>query len=216
MSAANDRRDAAMDDDAEFQRWNARYETPDYYFGTEPNLFLAAQRDRLKPGWKAIAVADGEGRNGVWLARQGLDVLSVDFSPAAQEKARALAARHSVAIRLERADLTRRKWESDHFDIAVAIFIQTCPPPERDDILRGIKQSLKPGGLLILQGYRPEQLAYGTGGPPRAENMYTETFLRAFFADMKILHLAVHDDRIEEGSHHRGMSALIDMVAQKA
>jgi len=204
-----------MEEDAEFQRWNSRYETPDYYFGKAPNAFLAAQAPRLKRGWKALAVADGEGRNGVWLARQGLDVLSVDFSPAAQAKARALAAESKVAMRFEQADITKRKWEVREFDVVAAIFIQFCPPPLRDEILRGLKGALKRGGLFLLQGYRPEQLAYGTGGPPKAENMYTEEFLRGFFGDMKILHLASHDDAIEEGSHHRGMSALIDLVAEK-
>jgi SAM-dependent methyltransferase len=204
-----------MDEDAEFKRWNTRYETPNYFFGKAPNVFLASQAARLKPGWKALAIADGEGRNGIWLAQQGLEVLSVDFSPAAQEKARALAAERNVTVQFERADMTTRKWEVRHFDVVAAIFIQVFPPPMRNEILRGLKGSLKRGGLFLLQGYRPEQLAYGTGGPPRAENMYTEDFLRGFFGDMKILHLAAHDDPIEEGAHHRGMSALIDLVAEK-
>ena len=204
-----------MANDPEYERWNTRFAQPDYVFGTAPNAFLAAQHHRLKPGQKALALADGEGRNGVWLAQQALDVLSVDYAPAAQEKARKLAAKCGVAIRTELADLTRRAWERDEYDIAAAIMIQFARSPEREGIFGGMKQALRRGGLVILQGYRPEQLAYKTGGPPTAENMYTEEMLRREFGDMRILHLRAHDDAIAEGAGHHGMSALIDMVAEK-
>lgn len=205
-----------MANDPEYERWNTRFAQPDYVFGTAPNEFLAAQRHRLKPGQKALALADGEGRNGVWLAQQGLDVLSVDYAPAAQEKARRLAAKSGVAIRTELADLTRRAWEKDEFDIVAAIMIQFARSPEREAIFRGMKSVLKRGGLVLLQGYRPEQVEYKTGGPPTRENMYTEAMLRREFGDMRILHLRAHDDTIAEGAGHHGMSALIDMVAEKA
>jgi cyclopropane fatty-acyl-phospholipid synthase-like methyltransferase len=204
-----------MATDPEHERWNARFAAPDYVFGTAPNAFLAAQRPRLKPGQTALAIADGEGRNGVWLAAQGLEVLSVDVSPAAQDKARKLAARNGVAIATELADLTRWRWEPERFDIVAAIMCQFTRSPERETIFGGMKTALKRGGLVILQGYRPEQLAYKTGGPPVADNMYTEEMLRREFGDFAILHLRAHDDPIEEGAGHRGMSALIDMVAQK-
>jgi cyclopropane fatty-acyl-phospholipid synthase-like methyltransferase len=205
-----------MADNPEFERWNTRFSEPHYVFGTAANEFLVAQRARLRPGQTALALADGEGRNGVWLAQQGLDVLSVDYAPAAQEKARKLAAERGVALRTELADLTRRAWETELSDVAVAIMIQFTRSPEREAIFRGMKQSLKRGGLVILQGYRPEQLHYKTGGPPTADNMYTEELLRREFGDMRILHLRAHDDAISEGAGHHGMSALIDMVAEKA
>jgi hypothetical protein len=85
----------------------------------------------------------------------------------------------------------------------------------RAKIFAGMKRALKPGGLLILEGYRPKQLEYGTGGPPVAENMYTRELLEAAFGDMEILHLAEYDAMIEEGTGHKGMSALIDLVARK-
>jgi cyclopropane fatty-acyl-phospholipid synthase-like methyltransferase len=201
--------------DPEHERWNARFSAPEYVFGTAPNAFLAAQRPRLKPGQKALAIADGEGRNGVWLAQQGLEVLSIDVSPAAQAKAKSLAAKNGVSITIELADLTRWRWEAERFDVVAAIMIQFARSPERETIFRGMKTALKRGGLVILQGYRPEQLAYKTGGPPIADNMYTEEMLRREFADYTILHLRAHDDPIEEGAGHRGMSALIDMVAQR-
>jgi SAM-dependent methyltransferase len=201
--------------DPEYERWNARFAAPDYVFGTEPNLFLAGQVPRLKPGQRALVPADGEGRNGVWLARQGLDVTSLDFSPAAQAKAQKLAARFGVRLRTERVDLKEWRAEPSHYDIVAAIMIQFARSPEREGIFRGMKQALKRGGLVILQGYRPEQVAYKTGGPPTPENMYTEDMLRREFGDMRILHLRAHDDEIAEGAGHHGMSALIDMVAEK-
>lgn len=204
-----------MTDSAERKQWDARYEGGDYVFGTEPNAFLAAQRARLVPGQKALAVADGEGRNGVWLARQGLDVVSVDFSPIGIEKARRLAARHGVSLTIECADLATWDWGPQRFDVVVAIFIQFAAPAFRDLIFRRMKTVLKPGGLLLLEGYRPEQIAYKTGGPQDVTYLYTEVLLRAVFADMTILHLASYDAEVDEGSRHRGMSALIDLVAQK-
>jgi SAM-dependent methyltransferase len=201
--------------DTEYDRWNTRFSQPDYVFGTAANAFLVSQKSRLKRGQKALALADGEGRNGVWLAEQGLDVLSVDFSPAAQAKAKKLAAERKVALRTELGDLTKRHWETGAFDIAAAIMIQFTRSPEREAIFRGMKQALRPGGLVLLQGYRPEQVEYKTGGPPTRENMYTEEMLRREFGDLRILHLSAHDDEIAEGAGHHGMSALIDLVAEK-
>lgn len=197
------------------EMWDAHYSEPHYVFGTEPNVFLASQQALLKPGQRALAVADGEGRNGVWLAEQGLSVVSVDFSPPAVEKARKLAASRGVAVEFHVADVLQWDWPVEAFDIVAAIFIQFVNPAQRDILFRRIKEALRPGGHLILQGYTPRQLDYGTGGPPCAENMYTEAFLREAFADMDILHLREHDDFIAEGTKHYGMSALIDLVARK-
>ncbi len=195
--------------------WNERYAGADYLFGTAPNAFLLAQKDWLKPGMDCMAVADGEGRNGVWLAGQGLRVRSVDASAVASAKAQRLAQQRGVELKCEVADMLRWEWGESRFDIVVAIFIQFAAPAERAQLFADIKRCLRPSGILILQGYTPRQLEYRTGGPPVAENMYTEAMLRAAFADMEILHLREHDDIISEGVAHHGMSALIDMVARK-
>ncbi len=195
--------------------WDERYAGEDYHFGTEPNAFLASQRPLLKPGMSCLAVADGEGRNGVWLAQQGLEVLAVDSSPVALEKARKLAAQRGVHMRFEQADLTQWAWGENRFDLVVAIFIQFAPPGMRERMFGDIRRSLKPGGLLLLQGYTPRQHEYRTGGPSQVENLYTEALLREEFAGMDILQLREHDDFISEGTGHRGMSALIDLVARK-
>lgn len=197
------------------EHWNERYLGEDYLFGKEPNAFLASQKQQLKPGMRVLSVADGEGRNGVWLAQQGAEVLAVEASPRALEKARQLAAERGVSLSYECADLLQWDWGTDRFDVIVAIFIQFAAPAQRAQLFAGMRQALKPGGLLLLEGYRVEQLAFGTGGPKDVENLYTAELLRDAFAELEILQLAEYDAPIEEGSAHRGMSALIDLVARK-
>ena len=199
----------------DLERWNKRFTSEDYLFGTDPNAFLAAQEHLLKSGQKALAIADGEGRNGVWLAEQGLDVLSIDFSPVALNKARKLARLRGVNLKTELADMETWAWAPDQFDIVAAIFIQFANPELREVIFSGIRRTLLPGGLLLLQGYRPEQLQYGTGGPSCAENMYSAHLLENAFSEFDILRLAEHDSPIVEGQGHGGMSALIDFIARK-
>ncbi len=197
------------------KRWNDRFSAPGYLFGTEPNRFLESQKFRLRPGQRALASADGEGRNGVWLAKQGLSVTSVDFSPVALAKARSLAEGAGVPIGTIEADLANWAWPPAAFDVVVGIFIQFASPPERAAMFAGMKTALVPGGLLILEGYGPKQLDYRTGGPGQLENLYTRKLLEDSFADMDILHLAEYDAEVDEGSGHKGMSALIDLVARK-
>jgi SAM-dependent methyltransferase len=200
-----------MSDTASF--WDARYQTPDYLFGTEPNAFLRSKRHLLKPGQTALALADGEGRNGVWLAEQGLDVLSTDISSSALEKARTLAADRGVTIRTEHLDLSTWAPSAAQFDVVVAIFVQFAGPALREKIFSGIRTCLKPGGLLLLQGYRPEQLAHGTGGPSAVENFYSRELLERSFAGFDAIDIVAYDAVIREGRGHDGMSALIDLVA---
>ncbi len=197
------------------QFWDERYATDDYIFGTAPNVFLASQAERIRPGMHALAIADGEGRNGVWLAEQGVQVHAIDVSPVALKKAHRLATERSVSLNFEQRDVLEWNWPEAVYDLIVAIFIQFAPPPERERIMAGIRRALKPGGLLILQGYTPKQIEFSTGGPPSAANMYTATLLRDWFDDWDITHLREHESFISEGSHHHGMSALIDLVAQK-
>jgi SAM-dependent methyltransferase len=199
---------------SELERWETRFRAPGYAFGKEPNAFLKAQAPLLRGRKTALSVADGEGRNGVWLAEQGLKVLTIDFSPAALEKAEALAAERGVKLRTEVADITRWHWPKAAFDVVAAIFI-FVEPGERDALFANLKNALAPGGLLLIQGYRPKQLEYRTGGPPTAARMYTREILQAEFSDMAKLDIREHDSEISEGNSHVGMSALIDLVATK-
>lgn len=200
---------------SELERWNTRFSAPGYLFGAAPNRFLASKRNLLKKGESALCVADGDGRNSVWLAEQGLEVTAFDFSPVAVDKARRLAAERGVAVSFEVADVYGWRWPQAAFDVAAAIFVQFADPAMRSFMFERMARALKPGGLLLLQGYRPKQLEYKTGGPPIAENLYTEELLRSAFADSDILELRSHDEPIHEGRGHDGMSALIDLVARK-
>lgn len=195
--------------------WDEVYAETHYVFGTAPNAFLASQQALLKPGQRALAVADGEGRNGVWLAEQGLDVLSVEYSVPAVKKARKLAQERGVTLAFEVADVLNWNWPQQAYDVVAAIFVQFAAPEQRTRLFAHMQAALKPGGLLILQGYTPKQITYKTGGPSAVENMYTTALLRDAFAEMNIVHLAEHEEFISEGTKHHGMSALIDMVAVK-
>ena len=196
-------------------RWNERYAGADFLFGTAPNAFLRAEQRRLPARGSALALADGEGRNGVWLAEQGLDVLAVDASEVGLGKSRRLAAERGVSLTWELADLASWDFGHERFDVIAAIFFQFADPVLRARIFEGIRAALKPGGVLLLEGYRPEQLEYRTGGPSELAHLYTEPMLREAFADLQIEHLASYDAELDEGAGHRGMSALIDLVARK-
>jgi cyclopropane fatty-acyl-phospholipid synthase-like methyltransferase len=200
---------------SELERWEGRFSAPGFVFGSAPNAFLKSQAHLLRPGQKALTLADGEGRNGVWLAEQGLDVLAVDFSPTALEKSRKLAAERGVALRTEQADLAAWNWPREEFDVVVGIFFQFATPEQRPAFFAGIKQALKPGGLLLMQNYRAEQLKYRTGGPSDVERLYTRALLQEAFGDFSALEIKEYDGMVNEGTGHAGMSALIDLVGRK-
>ena len=155
-----------MTDRAALERWNSRFSGEGYLFGTEPNRFLAAQRDRLPRQGRALTIADGEGRNGAWLARQGLEVTSVEYAPAAIAKARRLAEQHGVSLDIVQADVAAWDWGEPRFDVVAGIFIQFAGPALRTVLFHRMRDVLLPGGLLLIEGYTPAQLRHGTGGPP--------------------------------------------------
>jgi len=200
---------------SEYERWEKRFSVPDYVFGTEPNVFLKSQAAALPKSGAALAVADGEGRNGVWLAERGLDVLSIDWSPTALGKARALAKQRGVTLRTEQVDLVQWRWPAAAFDVIAAIFIQFLTPDERRQMFAGIRNALRPAGLLLIEGYRPEQLNYKTGGPSLVENLYTRALLEAEFGGLSEVQITEHDSITSEGTGHVGMAALIDLVGRK-
>ena len=197
--------------------WSARYRDAgdDYLFGTAPNKFLSSQAAHFGDGMSVLSVADGEGRNSVWLAEQGCAVTATEISPVALEKAARLARGRHIAVDFVAADVFNWEWPDAAFDAVVGIFIQFAGPAARPRMMEGMKQSVKPGGLVLLQGYTPKQLEYRTGGPSAVENLYTEALLRETFADWEIVLLREYEDLMEEGSAHAGCSALIDLVARK-
>jgi len=209
MAAAGE----GFDDAREF--WDQRYSAPEYIFGTSPNLFLASQQHLFKPGDRVLDIACGEGRNSVWLASLGCQVLGMDVSPLALTKARQLAADRGVTVAWQEADVRSWQWQPDAFDAVVCIFIQFADPSQRARLFSGLQTTLKLGGKLVLQGYTPKQVEYKTGGPPQAAHMYTAAMLRDAFAGLDIVHLQEHEDVLSEGTKHVGRSALIDLVAYR-
>jgi len=201
--------------------WNTRYRDAGdgYLFGTEPNRFLAHRATLLQNGQTALSIADGEGRNSVWLAEQGLEVSAIEISPVAIEKARRLAAGRQVEVEFILADMLAPDWPPaeyvGHFDWVVGIFIQFVAAEERERQFAVMKQLTRPGGRILLQGYTPKQLDYKTGGPSTVENLYTASFLRSAFSGWVIEELVKYEDDIAEGLAHKGHSALVGLVARK-
>ena len=201
--------------------WSDRYRDAgdQYLFGTEPNRFLAHRSELLQTGRSALSVADGEGRNSIWLAEQGLDVTAIEISPVAVEKARRLAAGRKVDVRFVLADMLAPDWPPlelhNAFDWVIGIFIQFANPEARERQFAVMKQLTRAGGRILLHGYTPKQLDYRTGGPSVVDNLYTEVMLRRAFADWDIEELVDYEDDISEGLGHKGHSALIGLVVRK-
>ena len=201
--------------------WSKRYGDAgdDYLFGTEPNRFLAHRSALLENGQTALSIADGEGRNSVWLAEQGLNVTAIEIAPVAIEKARRLAAGRQVDVNFILADMLAADWPpselEDSFDWLIGIFIQFVNGDDRERQFAVMKQLTRPGGRILLQGYTPKQLEYKTGGPSTIENLYTPESLRDTFSDWIIEELVEYEDDLSEGIAHKGHSALIGLIARK-
>ena len=204
-----------MTDFSELDFWEDRYSTPEYRFGKAPNEFLARCAPLLPKAGKALAIADGEGRNGVWLARQGLDVVATEFSPSALEKARALAAEHGVSVTFIETDVHSWPYPEHSFDMVAEIFTQFSTPEQRAVKWDGMRRALKPGGLLILRGYTPKQLDYGTGGPKNIDHLYTRQRLESAFGDFDDVRIVEEEIELREGPGHAGMSAVIGLTGRK-
>ena len=195
--------------------WNRRFGDEGYLFGTAPNSWLREHAELWRPGQRMLCVADGEGRNSVWLAGLGLVVDAFDVAEVGVAKARRLATTQGVAVNFAVCDCDAFPWPQDTYDGVAAIFVQFADPAMRERLFANIKRCLKPGGALVLQGYTPQQLDYKTGGPPHASHMYTQSLLRDAFADLELVELREYEAELAEGSGHRGRSALIGLVARR-
>lgn len=196
--------------------WEERYSgSKDYVFGTAPARFLLDHDQYLTSGHTALAVADGEGRNSVHMAQKGLSVTALEFAPTAIARAHALAAANDVTLDIRQTDVLRDDWPAETYDLVAGIFIQFVGPDGRRIQFQRMKEATKPGGLVMLHGYTPKQLEFGTGGPPFRENMYTDVILRAAFVGWDIHECREYEHEVQEGRGHSGLSALIDFVARK-
>jgi SAM-dependent methyltransferase len=199
----------------ELERWETRYSAPGYAFGKAPNYFLAQCKSLLPAAGRVLAVADGEGRNSVWLAEQGLDVHATDFSPTALDKARALARERGVNVDFEIADVHNWAYPAAAYDVVCEIFTQFSTPEERALKWAGMRKALKPGGLLIVLGYSPKQLVYGTGGPKQLDKLYTKPMLEQAFSGYQQMVFTEEELELQEGTSHGGMSAVIGLTCRK-
>ncbi len=193
--------------------WDERYSDKEYVYGTEANAFLSSQYSHIPMG-KVLCVAEGEGRNAVFLAEQGYQVLGVDSSAVGLAKAQQLANERKVTIQTEVADLAEFEIEAESLEGIVSIFCH-LPPPIRRSLYGKIQRGLKPGGVLVLEAYTPAQLEYGTGGPPVVELMTDLAELQEEFSTLEFVHALELTREVVEGKYHTGTGAVVQLVARK-
>ena len=190
--------------------WDQEYNTENYVYGKQPNDFLKDYYTTIPKG-KVLLLAEGEGRNAVFLAKQGYSVTAVDISSVGLEKAEKLAAENNVNIDavcedLETFDLGEKKWDGI---VSISCHL---PPEVRQHLYKRIERALKPSGVFFLEGYRPEQLKYKTGGPPLAEMMTSKETLVKELPNLVFNHLQEFDREVNEGINHHGMGAVIQAI----
>ncbi|MBD3763573.1 MAG: class I SAM-dependent methyltransferase [Rhodobacterales bacterium] len=195
--------------------WDERFAGPGYYYGTDPAEFVERWGSLIPAGSRVLCLADGEGRNSVFLARLGHRVTAMDGSAVAIAKARALDARAGVTVERVQADLFAWDWAPEAYDAVVSVSLQFAPPPMRDLLHRGVAQTPVPGGLAMFHGFARRQPAYNTGGPRAVENLYDLPLLLGDFAGWQVPHAADEDRLLREGTGHRGLAALVDFIAVK-
>lgn len=194
--------------------WDERYSEPGFAYGTEPNDFLRERAAQLEPG-RTLSLAEGEGRNAVFLAGLGHEVTAVDASAVGLDKARQLAAERGLDIDTRVADLAAFEIEPGAWDNIVSIFCH-LPPEVRRRLHRAVVAGLRPGGMLLLEAYTPAQIALGTGGPPVPELTMTLDALREELAGLTFLHAAELEREVIEGRYHTGRAAVVQVLARKA
>ncbi len=188
--------------------WEQRYAEPGHAYGTRPNVYLRSHRELFQPGQRVLVIGDGEGRNGVWLAEQGLDVVSVDYSATGLRKAEALAKERNVSIATHCVDLTEWDWPEDEFDFVVIIYVH-FPPDVRARMHLAALQALKPGGQIILEAFTFDQLSHDSGGPPVREMLYDASLLAEDFQQAEVIELAECLAVLDEGKYHVGEAAIV-------
>lgn len=194
--------------------WNQRYAGDEFAYGIEPNDFLVGVVMRFAQRGAVLCLADGEGRNGVWLARQGFAVTSIDIAQRGLDKASLLAAHHGVAIRTRAADLSTCDIGVDAWDAIVSVFLH-LPPRVRRDLHARCVAALRPGGLIAFEAYGPGQAGRGTGGPKEPELLPALEDIEQEFPGCTVLHRFGGLRDVQEGSHHSGLGEVVQLLVQK-
>lgn len=195
------------------EMWNQRYAGEDYAYGKMPNEFFKEKLEALTPG-RLLLPAEGEGRNAVFAARLGWQVYALDFSEEGRKKAMKLAGSNGVEIEYTLADITQMDFGRDTYDAAALIYAH-MPPGFRKTVHSRIIDSLKPGAVLILEGFNPAQLNNTSGGPASVEMLYTVAMLREDFKDLEILLLDEMDINLDQGEFHQGKASIIRFFGKK-
>ena len=193
--------------------WDEKYSAEHYVYGKEPNSFLADHAVELPPG-DVLCLAEGEGRNAVYLAGLGFTVTAVDSSQVGMDKAQRLAAEKGVEIQAVCADLADYDLGADRWDAIVSIFGH-LPPVVRQKVFGALHLALKPGGVLLLEAYTPEQLGHGTGGPKSADLLLDAATLRAEIPGLDFLHLEELEREVVEGTGHTGLASVVQLIGRK-
>jgi len=194
--------------------WDQRYSNTKLAYGDQPNGFLVEQVATLKPGG-CLCLAEGQGRNAIWLAQQGFSVTAMDQSPVGMARARELAAERGVAIDTQVGDLADFDLGEEKWDNIVSIFGH-LPAELRRSVHRRVVQALKPGGIFLLEAYTPEQLVMpGTGGPSDPDMLPTAEMIRREAEGLEFLIDREIHREVKEGDYHHGMSAVVQIVARK-
>ena len=194
--------------------WNEKYANTDYAYGTEPNEFLASAVAKLKRS-ETLSLAEGEGRNAVWLAQQGFTVSSIEQSEKGVAKTLRLALQRGVIVMAERGELETFNIQPNSWDLVVSIYAHT-PQELRRKLHRQVVAGLKPGGVFILEAYTPAQIPNNTGGPKDASLMPTAELLRSELHGLVFDHLEEIERDVVEGSLHTGTAHVVQLVAHRA
>jgi SAM-dependent methyltransferase len=193
--------------------WDERYELEGWAFGTEPNDFLRQEAHRIPPG-RVLCLGEGEGRNAVFLAEHGYEVVGVDQSQVGMDKAQSLAQERGVFIEtvvssVEDFDLTEGEWQG-----IISVFFH-LPPGLRKRVHEAVVRGLAPGGILILEAFTPKQLEFQTGGPPQAERLLTLSNLEEELLPLDFLVAQEVEREVHEGRMHTGLSSVVQLVGQR-
>ena len=194
--------------------WDERYSIDEYLFGQKSAQALLRNEEYLVPCGETLLIADGEGRNSVYLAKNGFKVTSSDSSLVAQQKAKTLADIHDVKVNFKLEDFFDIDWSKKQYDNIIGICFQFIPPELIEEAFMGLRSATKKGGTILIHGYTPEQIHYGTGGPKDVSLMYTEATFAHSFTNSEIHLLEKYEATISEGPGHNGKSAMIDFVAK--
>ncbi len=194
--------------------FDARYAEPGYAYGREPNDFLVQCAGAIPPG-RVLCLAEGQGRNAVFLAARGHAVTAVDRSAPGIEKARALASERHLSVAFEVADLETYDLGEEEWAGVVAIFAH-LPPDLRARVFARVVRALRPGGAFVLEAYSPAQLAFTTGGPRSPELLMRLEDLRRELTGLDLEIGREIERDVVEGRYHTGRAAVVQVLGRKA